>query len=404
MDSKHQLMFALQSPVGLRFGATVAVKSNRISFEMDIKLSSGTECPFRMELSGTGGTVMGTIRIDRIMKARADRLPQYVGEITAMGPADRERFDGWRSDFAEGGVSRHLERDPSLLNQQAPNQMMSGLTETEAKAVLERMNRRRARLQQKASQPAVDFGLSDEVGGSSVQAGANIREKLRREARSQRDAPTTATRTPVSLTPTPTRSAVTPQPASTVPPVAPATAGKIKVPEPQRPAPQQPTPAVKVPEPKRPAPTTERTAPVVAERAPPVEPLGSPVTKSAPADRPTASVTSTPVGVGSAPPSLQSPPVIMVNADARPIEIIVMYLSFESYLEDFDRTLHTSAITIDHPQLVELYQPVDIRFQFHDGQVLDAAGQMVALTEEGMAIALALNTIQQAQLALLAGI
>lgn len=397
MDSKHQLMFALQSPVGLRFGATVAVKPNRISFEMDIKLAAGTECPFRMELSGTRGTVLGTIRVDRVMKARPDRLPQYVGEIVAMAPIDRERFDGWRSDFSEGGVSRHLERDPSVLNQQAPNQMMSGLTETEAKAVLERMNRRRARLQQKASQPVVDFGISDEAEGQTKSDGADIRAKLRREARSQRSAPATPIRPAASLTPTPTM------------PVRPATVptAPVPVPPPVRPA---PTPPVAAPPPPAAAPPPVRPAPPVAARVP--SSASQSVSVRAESTRPStarpsasvASVTSTPSGSGSAPPPLQFPPVVMVNAEASPIEVTIMYLSFESYLEDFDRTLHTSAITIDHPQLVELYQPVDVRFQFHDGQVLDAAGQMVALTDEGMAIALALNTIQQAQLALLAGI
>ena len=74
MDRSSQLMFALQSPVGLLFGATQGVEAERITFEMDVALSKGDTCPFRMELTGIEDTVMGVVRIERILPKRQGSL------------------------------------------------------------------------------------------------------------------------------------------------------------------------------------------------------------------------------------------------------------------------------------------------------------------------------------------
>ena len=92
-------MFALQSPVGLRFGAAVDVDSDRITFEMDLKIPKGTECSFRMELSGEDDTIMGTVRVERKLPARGSSVPRYVARLLEMPMDDRQRFDGWRRDI-----------------------------------------------------------------------------------------------------------------------------------------------------------------------------------------------------------------------------------------------------------------------------------------------------------------
>ena len=140
----QQLMFALQSPVGLRFGAALQVDADRITFEMDLKIPKGTECMFRMELAGEEDTIMGQIRIERTLPSRGGGVPRYVCKITDMPVVDRERFDGWRRDLATGGVSRRLERDPDQLRTQISSKMMGGATEAESRAVLERMNAKRS--------------------------------------------------------------------------------------------------------------------------------------------------------------------------------------------------------------------------------------------------------------------
>ena len=334
MDTAHQLMFALQSPVGLRFGVTTAVESDRISFEMDLKIPKGTSCPFRMELSGAEETVLGTIRIERSMPKRGNNLPRYVGRILDMPPLDRDKFDGWRRDLATGGVSRKLERDPDRLKEQMSQNMMSGLSESESKAVLDRMNQRRSRVSQTETEPTVDFGLAEEAEVSDPKERSKIREKLRQEAETQQDA------NPALLPPKPAPAPVKPSPA----PVKPA------------PAPVKPAPA----------PPRART----------LSPSGAP----------------------------PSPPLVVVNGDSRPIEITIIYLSAESFAVDYAATLHTSAVTLDHPALTELYQPVDLKIQLSSGDEISVMGQMVAKTPAGMAIALELSAAQRAQLSGAAGV
>lgn len=332
MDNSQQLMFALQSPVGLHFGVTTAVDSDRISFEMDLKIPKGTSCPFRMELSGAEETVLGTIRIERSMPKRGNNLPRYVGRILDMPPLDREKFDGWRGDLATGGVSRKLERDPEKLKDQMSQNMMSGLSESESKAVLERMNQRRSRTLQTESEAVVDFGLAEETEASAPKERPNIREKLRQDAEVQQDGD------PVAV--------IEPAPAPTAP-------------APPKPAPPKST----VPRPQPPpAPASHASGP---------------------------------------PPS---PPLVVVNGDSRPIEVTIIYLSAEAFAVDYASTLHTSAVTLDHPALTELYQPVDVKIQLASGEEVSVMGQMVAKTPAGMAIALEFNTAQRAQLVVAAGV
>ena len=117
MDRSSQLMFALQSPIGLRFGATQSVEAERITFEMDVQLEKGISCPFRMELTGVEDTVMGVVRIDRVLPKRQGALPRFVAKILDMPDVDRRAFDGWRRDQATGGISRRMERDPDAIRQ-----------------------------------------------------------------------------------------------------------------------------------------------------------------------------------------------------------------------------------------------------------------------------------------------
>ena len=96
--------------------------------------------------------------------------------------------------------------------------------------------------------------------------------------------------------------------------------------------------------------------------------------------------------------------MIVVNSDNHPVEITIIYLSAESYSADYKATLHTSAVTLDHPELTQLYQPVDVKIQLHNGDSVEVMGQMVAMTPSGMAIALELDAVQRAQLAVAAEI
>ena len=127
-----------------------------------------------------------------------------------------------------------------------------------------------------------------------------------------------------------------------------------------------------------------------------------------PANAPAPSVQSEPVAAEPTPAASStavappSPPLVVVNADAKPIELTIVYLSHESFVEDYHRTLHTSAVTIDHPDLNELYQPVNVKIQLANGDALETIGHMVAQTPKGMAIALEFDAVQRAMLKSLA--
>jgi hypothetical protein len=349
-------MFALQSPVGLRFGATTQVDAELITFEMDLKIPKGTECPFRMELSGSEQTVMGTIRIERVLPKRSGSTPRYTGRIIEMGMEDREAFDGWRRDLATGGVSRHIERDPEAVKAQLSGKMMSGLSEQEAKAVLDRMNKRRSGYAAPSAPEGVDFGLAEEDTGLTTER-ENVREQLKATQAEE----------------------VVSAPPEEAEPVELNTAGfatidlDIEEPEPSAPEPESspgwmPKPKdTQLPEPAvAPPPTVEETK-VESPVAPSVE-------------------------------EPSTPPMVVVNADANPLEITVIYLSSESYTADYKKTLHTSGLTIDHPELQELYRPVNVKLQLANGDAVETIGHTVALTADGMAVAMEFDPDQRAML------
>jgi hypothetical protein len=221
MSISQQMMFALQSPVGLRFGTTISIESDRITFEMDLQVPKGIECPFRVELSGSQETVMGTIRVERVIPKRGNALPRYIGRILQMADDNRETFDAWRRDIATGGVSRKLERDPEALEERMAQPVMSGLSQSESRAALERMNQRRASYSQAVDEPQVDLGLSTEQESASEEDQQLVRERLRQKALQTEDQATPVGATvDFSPTPVPTPApppAPTPTPAKAIP-------------------------------------------------------------------------------------------------------------------------------------------------------------------------------------------
>lgn len=221
MSISQQMMFALQSPVGLRFGTTISIESDRITFEMDLQVPKGIECPFRVELSGSEETVMGTIRVERVIPKRGNALPRYIGRILQMADDNRETFDAWRRDIATGGVSRKLDRDPEALEERMAQPVMSGLSQSESRAALERMNQRRASYSPAVDEPQVDLGLSTEQESASEEDQQLVRERLRQKALQTEDQATPVGATvDFSPTPVPTPApppAPTPTPAKAIP-------------------------------------------------------------------------------------------------------------------------------------------------------------------------------------------
>ena len=353
MDAAHQLMFALKSPVGLRFGATLQVDAERITFEMDLKIPKGVQCSFRLELSGEDDTVMGTVRIERALPARGGSLPRYVCKILEMPTEDRMRFDGWRRDLATGGVSQRLKRDPEQIRAQISTKMVGGVSEAEPRAVLDRMNAKQSnRRQEEGSVEGDPLESTAEQGDLDAIEQPELREK-RGEA------------TPVDVD---TTSAASEAGAQIIPPEKPA---QVKTSTPAfepvaAPVAPAPAPAVKVPPP---APAMKGVAPSASRGG-------------------TLDI---------------SPPIIVVDGDSSPIAITIIYLSDESFIREYDATLHTSAVTVDHPSLTQLYHSVRITIQLADGANISAMGQMVALVPGGMAIAIEFDSAQRAQLSHAAG-
>jgi len=366
MDSQ-QLMFALQSPVGLRFGATIQVDSERVTFEMDLKIPKGTECPFRMELSGSEHTVMGVVRIEKLLPKRGGDAPRYIARIIEMPSADRLAFDGWRRDLATGGVSRRLERDPEALKEQMSSQMMSGLSEHESKAVLDRMNSRRANYKRTEEAPVVDFGLAEESEVIDKEERGKIREQLRsvkeQSASEEQSSEPKADKLELS------------------------DSGFAAIDLDIQSEEADPLPT--------PEPTVELDLPDDGEDEEAPSPSWMPPTQVKPPP-----VQMDPPAEEAVPPS---PPLIVVNADAQPIELTIIYLSDESFISDYERTLHTSAITLDHPDLKELYKPVNVKLQLASGESVETIGHMVAETPQGMAIAMELGPEDRALLKRSAG-
>lgn len=106
MHVNQKLTFALQSPVGLRYGHTRVVDAEKISFEMDLVVPEGIECKFQLSLPDDGEMVTGSLRIERARPKQGDALPRYLGRILEMAEGDRESLDAWRATWANLGGGR----------------------------------------------------------------------------------------------------------------------------------------------------------------------------------------------------------------------------------------------------------------------------------------------------------
>jgi len=314
VDSQ-QLMCALQSPVGLRFGSTTQVDADRVTFEIDLKIPKGIQCEFRMELSGSDTTVMGTVLIERVFPKRGDNLPRYQGKIVEMPLEDRHKFDGWRRDLATGGVSRQMERNLEALKQEIAVQM-AALSEGED-------------------------AVSDIPDQAAIAARDQKRERMREALRADQEDKSE------------------PEPAVGFSVLAPES--EVLVPESDEDE------------------ITEVVEPVAV--AEPDEEVNAPAWLPQPAFEP---------------PPPPTPPLVVVNSGAHPIELTIIYLSQDSFLADYQATLAAGAVTVAHPEIKELYQPVNVKLQLYNGDAVETTGHAVAQTPQGMAIAMEFDSKQRA--------
>lgn len=328
MVDTQQLMIALQSPVGLRFGSTTQVDSERVTFEIDLKIPKGTACRFRMELSGSDATVMGELSIERVLPKRANSPPRYQARIIDMPEMDRELFDGWRRDLATGGVSRQVERDLEKIRQRMAEEMGSGKEYgiPDREAVEARDEGRGQMRDNLRSSQAELSGLSSASGalGENVEMNASGFAAVDLEPEEDEV---------VEM-----EESVTPEPGG----------------------------------PPSPAPSWIRES---AVRVPAQQEDEQP------------------------PPSL---PIVVVNASVQPVELTVIYLSDAAFMADYERTLRTGAVTIDHSEITELYQPFNVKLQMANGEEMETIGHAIAQTPDGMAISLELDADQRARLRALA--
>jgi len=387
MDKSTQLMFALQSPVGLRFGATQAVEAERITFEMDVDLDKGTVCPFRMELTGLVETVMGSVRIDRVLPKRQGTLPHYIAKIVEMPDLDRRAYDGWRRDQATGGISRRMERDPEAMKERISDQMR-GSTDAEARMVLEKMNTKA--IYQRKTKDRIEgdpFGLTHEDEGHHIEDGASMREKLRASAHQTAEQ---AEQHASAAQPAQTASAdinPLPQPPST----ASAAGGPEWLRPMQAPEATESTPGMDwLSDTESPASDPVDAPPAAAEHIPAAanaEPATAP--EPAPELAHEAEVPAT--GPSRA-------PLVVVDGEKQPIEITVAYLTTEALAIDYAKNLRTSSMSIQHPLLNTLYQPLKILFTLPSGQQLSCNGQTVSCTTDSTVVALELDSTQRKML------
>lgn len=367
MERSIQLMFAVQSPVGLRFGATLAMDSARITFEMNVELTKGTVCPFRMELLGVETTVMGSIRIDRVLPKRDGGLSRFVGRIMDMPESDREAFDGWRRDQATGGISRRMERDPDAVRQHIVDHMQ-GATEAESRMVLDRMNQKSVYKRKTTDQVEGDpFGLADEDvsrSGGGEREGAEMRASLRAQGASA------AASVDASADAAPEASE-TRQPAST---------------DDSR----QVNWALHV----EAQPSVEASPQMgwLSDAPPASAPKKTPAPAAVLAPEPAAAreVQAT---------AVVPRPIVVVQSTLTPIEITVTFVSQASLDEVYAQGLKASSLIVNDPGLDQLYLPVQVHLRLHDGHQLVCKGQTVLQTGQGMAIALELDSGQRASLA-----
>ena len=73
------------------------VEAEKMSFEIDLVIPKGIECPFQLELPDDGEMVTGTMRIERVRPKRGSTLPRYLAQILEMSQRDRERLAALQS-------------------------------------------------------------------------------------------------------------------------------------------------------------------------------------------------------------------------------------------------------------------------------------------------------------------
>jgi hypothetical protein len=340
MDGSSQLMFALQSPLGLRFGATHKVEKDRIIFEIDVPLKKGSHCSFRMELSGEEETIMGEVRIDRVLPKREGSLPRYIAKIVKMPEADRRSFEGWRRDLSTGGISRRMERDTAAVRLRLTEQMQ-GSTEAEARVVLDRMNAKSIYKRKEADRVEGDpFGLSHESGTAERADGDDIRSQLRE-----------------SVQQLPDRLPTTPR----LDEEADTHIGEAEQPKPSRTDPNW----------LRPPSETQRSS-----SSQDIEWLDKQVPL----------------------------PLVVVDGGGQLVRISVTYLSAESYYADYLSGLRSSMFTVADVALETLYLPVELQFRLPDGSSITCQGQTVANTPQGTTMALEFDRKQRQHLTEVAGV
>jgi len=386
MDRSSQLMFALQSPVGLRFGATQSVEADRITFEMDIQLTKGTECPYRMELTGVEDTVMGVVRIDRVLPKRHGALPSFIAKIVSMPEVDRNLFDGWRRDQATGGISRRMERDPEAIKEQISDQMR-GSTVAEARVVLDKMASKSIYMRKSADRIEGDpFGLEDESAEVPRADGGDLRSRLRASAKNLSSSASPLEDAQVA---TSAASAASVAAASDPPdlPDPPAPSGAANAGDPEW---LRPIQAVDQVESDQSMVWLDNDDPSLAQTAPAPEPEPEPEP-----DLPSAAEAAPvkPSG-GAEDEPVPEKPLIVVDSSQNPVAITVAYLSQSALAAGLDAGLSASAMTVQHSALEILYLPVQIQFSLPSGKTLTCQGQTVARTSRGTALALALDPTQ----------
>ncbi len=382
MEKSAQLMFALQSPVGLKFGAAQTVESDRITFEMDLIIDKGVVCPFRMELTGMSATIMGVIRIERILPARGG-LPMFIGSIVEMPTDDRDVYDGWRRDQTTGGVSRNIERDPEAVKQRISDQMR-GSTHEEAQMVLDRMNKK----------SIYKRGTSDRIEGDpfGLEHETNT-ENTRRNHRSMRAALKASIASQSTQQSTPVSAPV----ASDQAPVMPADE------EPKSPSPsptwlrQQEVAS----SPQSPESMSWLTNDSTASAATPPSST-TPLADDAnpPANATLEPMPATPESAPATPESAQPnssvrPPLIVVASELDPIMVTIAYLTAASFRHDYTRWLSTGTIVVAHSSLDSLQQQITVHISLPSGHQIRCDGTTVSNTPDGTTVALDLTTEHQ---------
>lgn len=133
------VIIGVKSRLGLLVGQATDVDGEHIVFEVVGQLAVGESMPFRVELSGADDTVLGDLRIVRLLSGRTGQLQRWVGVLTGVDPRYRQRFDEWVEDMQAG-------RSPWRLRKLAISGVMHGATEEETRTALDRMDARRSRL------------------------------------------------------------------------------------------------------------------------------------------------------------------------------------------------------------------------------------------------------------------